>query len=331
MAISQKDISQTATGMLPWILWCILGNIDNVFASYGDRSYIYQKCLQNCQIENCTGSASIARFKENQPWFEEKLYWSCEDDCQYHCMWKTVEAFRKDNIAVPQFYGKWPFIRVFGIQEPASVVFSILNGLCHFRILTYRKVVPSTTALYYVWHIVALIGLHAWMWSTIFHTRDFPLTEKMDYFCAFSLVLANLGSLFCRILGTEKRRRITIVLLMLVIVYVQHIYYLAFIKFDYGYNMKVNIACGCVNLLGWLYWCRRHWSELPHTRKCLIVMVGMNVLLMLEVLDFPPIWWMFDAHSLWHAGTVPLGILWYSFIIDDGKYLAEKQKMKKIP
>ncbi|XP_048754690.2 post-GPI attachment to proteins factor 3-like isoform X2 [Ostrea edulis] len=325
MASIAKHISKTTIWMLPWILWWFLGNLDIVYGSYGDRSYIYQKCLRNCQFENCSKAASISRFKERQPWFEEKLQWTCEDECQHQCMWVTVEAFRKDTIDIPQFHGKWPFLRVLGIQEPASVVFSVLNGLYHLLILTYRRTVPSSTPMYYVWHVVAVIGLHAWTWSTIYHSRDFPLTEKMDYFCAFSLVLANLGSLLCRVLGTENRRRITIILLILLIIYLQHIWYLAFVKFNYGYNMKVNIAYGCVNLLGWLGWCWRNWTELHHTRKCLIVMVGMTILPLLEVLDFPPIWWTFDAHSLWHAGTIPLGILWYSFIIDDGRYLAEKK------
>lgn len=31
----------------------------------------------------------------------------------------------------------------------------------------------------------------------------------------------------------------------------------------------------------------------------------------LEVADFAPIFWVFDAHSLWHASTVPLTILLY--------------------
>nr|XP_022305826.1 post-GPI attachment to proteins factor 3-like [Crassostrea virginica] len=317
-------------GTFPWILWWwFLGHVVLVEGSRGDRSYIYQRCTDDCEYENCTRPVSLQHFRESQPWVEALLHWSCGDECQYQCMWTTVEAFRKDNIDVPQFYGKWPFVRVLGVQEPASVVFSVLNGLYHLRIFSYRAAVPSSTPMYYVWHVVAAIGIHAWTWSTIFHTRDFPLTEKMDYFCAFSLVLANLGSLFCRILGTQNQTRVGVALMLLLMFYLQHIYYLAFVKFDYGYNMKVNIAVGFVNLVGWLFWCRRHWTQLPHTRKCLAVMVGMNLLLLLEVLDFPPLGWTFDAHSLWHAGTVPLGFLWYSFIIEDGKYLAEQGKWKK--
>ncbi|CAH3022542.1 unnamed protein product, partial [Porites evermanni] len=35
--------------------------------------------------------------------------------------------------------------------------------------------------------------------------------------------------------------------------------------------------------------------------------------------DFPPILWTFDAHSLWHLGTVPLAYSWYSFLADDAR------------
>ena len=30
-----------------------------------------------------------------------------------------------------------------------------------------------------------------------------------------------------------------------------------------------------------------------------------------QLLDFPPILWILDAHSLWHFSTIPLPLLWY--------------------
>lgn len=32
---------------------------------------------------------------------------------------------------------------------------------------------------------------------------------------------------------------------------------------------------------------------------------------LLELLDFPPLFWVLDAHALWHISTVPLNILFY--------------------
>ena len=35
----------------------------------------------------------------------------------------------------------------------------------------------------------------------------------------------------------------------------------------------------------------------------------------LELLDFPPIYWIIDSHAIWHFATVPLPLLWYATII----------------
>lgn len=47
---------------------------------------------------------------------------------------------------------KWPFIRFFGIQEPASVIFSIWNFYEHAKYyLKFKKEVRSTAPLFFVW------------------------------------------------------------------------------------------------------------------------------------------------------------------------------------
>jgi hypothetical protein len=57
---------------------------------------------------------------------------------------------------------------------------------------------------------------------------------------------------------------------------------------------------------------------------------------LLELFDFPPILGIFDAHSLWHAATAPLGIVWYRFweIVEDEELLlgekAEEQFDDKV-
>ncbi|CAN6856733.1 unnamed protein product [Brassica oleracea] len=42
--------------------------------------------------------------------------------------------------------------------------------------------------------------------------------------------------------------------------------------------------------------------------------------MLLEIYDFPPYEGYFDAHSIWHLATVPLTILWWSFIRDDAEF-----------
>ncbi|OWF35639.1 post-GPI attachment to proteins factor 3-like [Mizuhopecten yessoensis] len=304
------------------VLWLV--KLTN--ASYGDRSYVFQRCTYACMQHNCTDTQALEHFSASQPWHQRTLRWTCEDECNYICMWTTVDAFQKDGIGTPHFHGKWPFIRLFGIQEPASVLFSILNGLFHLRILTYRRLVSPSVPMYYVWQCVAVISMHTWFWSTIFHTRDTPVTEMMDYFSAFSLVLSNLFCLCCRVLGTDRPLRPAICGAVLLGMFLQHTYYLSMVKFDYGYNMIVNVTVGGVNMVGWLIWCCYHRHR--YVWQCATVVLGLNVLLALELGEFPPLFWVFDAHSLWHASTFPLCYLWYSFIIDDGLYLMNLQKDK---
>ncbi|RUS71230.1 hypothetical protein EGW08_021011 [Elysia chlorotica] len=301
----------------------------SVYASNGDRSYIFSKCFQRCKQINCTKPEV---FSQRQPFHMKLLRWTCEDECKYDCMWTTVEAYNQDGSSVPQFYGKWPFVRYAGIQEPASMVFSLLNALCHLAILVYRSKVSKSTQMYYVWHGMALVGVITWSCAMIFHTRDTPLTEKLDYFSAFALVLYNIFTLVCRVVGTDMVYTIALSASALVGLYFYHIYYLAFVHFDYGYNMIMNVSAGFVNALGWIAWCLYNRRHRPYVWKCVTVLLGLLAFLSLELFDFPPICWTFDAHSLWHAGTVPMTLLWYSFVIDDALYKTDsgEEDVKKL-
>ena len=49
----------------------------------------------------------------------------------------------------------------------------------------------------------------------------------------------------------------------------------------------------------------------------------------LEILDFPPLGGLLDAHALWHAAAVPLGYLWYSFLADDAACLARREQGRR--
>lgn len=76
-------------------------------------------------------------------WDLRLFQWSCKDNCKYECMWKTVDGFLEYEKFVPQFYGKWPFIRMFGIQEPASTLFSIFNLVIHYKYISHFRIRPN--------------------------------------------------------------------------------------------------------------------------------------------------------------------------------------------
>lgn len=160
-------------------------------------------------------------------------------------------------------------MRLFGIQEPASALFSLLNLIATY--LAWAKYARSTAKYAakkcgwlilpgqfkssdpYYSHVTAnaFLSMNAWLWSMIFHSHDTYFTEKMDYFSAYFVILSSLYLILVKTADEKLRmmrrgRRILHISIFIPLLsfYIYHVYYLAFVNFDYGYNMKVNLATG---------------------------------------------------------------------------------------
>ncbi|XP_028559025.2 GPI-specific phospholipase A2-like PGAP3 isoform X3 [Podarcis muralis] len=158
-------------------------------ASRGDREPVYRECLTHCERRNCSGPG-LRHFRSHQPLYMSLTGWTCRDECKYECMWLTVGLYVQEGYKVPQFHGKWPFSRFLFFQEPASAFASFLNGLANLVMLNrYKAAVPRSSPMYHTCIAFAWVSLNAWFWSTVFHTRETNLTEKMDYFCASAVIL----------------------------------------------------------------------------------------------------------------------------------------------
>ncbi|XP_043249531.1 post-GPI attachment to proteins factor 3 [Colletes gigas] len=305
---------------LKWIFFLVLQTIfiANTTGSVGDRSQFYNLCLAKCQDSNCESDED---FKAKPSILLRLLLWSCKEDCSYGCSWETVNYFISHGLHVPQFHGKWPFIRFFGCQEPASVIFSILNLYAHVTMYwKFKKKLRSTDPMFYIWTYFSMICIHGWFWSSVFHARDTPFTEAMDYSCAFIMVLTLFYCMLLRITYNSNKMLAVITCGYFSTLYT-HLSHLWSGYINYDYNMKFNVAIGFLTFVITMIW----WH---HNRKKLsyIHLIGwFNVLTVLvtvlEVADFAPIFWIFDAHSLWHASTAPLTILLYRFMMADCAYL----------
>lgn len=295
-----------------------------VEASRGDNSNEYRGCYHVCHFNNCSSGRDIENFEASQTVSEKLLLWTCDDECKYYCMWRSAKIIMNRGEPVPQYFGKWPFFRLWGLQEPASVVFSFLNLLAHaVNIIDFRKNVPSSAPLSQFWQFYGAVCINAWIWSIVFHARDTPWTEMMDYFCAFSMVLLSLFGLLIRMCGRERWRQKEILGLSCIGFFCYHIWYLTTRSFDYGYNMKVNIIVGVLNGFGWLVWACTRWTHRKYIKWCMCTMLWVGASMTLELGDFPPLFWMFDAHALWHFSTAVLPFFWYRFLIGDCLYLLE--------
>ncbi|XP_071498993.1 post-GPI attachment to proteins factor 3-like [Diadema antillarum] len=308
-----------------------------VQGSVGDRLPVYKNTVRSCLNLECGSSAKLEEFSRNRQLYLSLLGWDCQSECQYKSMWKTVEHLNRDEKPIPQFHGKWPFIRVFGIQEPASTVFSIGNGLAQVYFLRQlRRTVPHTVPMYYPGHFQCLVAINAWIWSTAFHARDLAWTEKLDYYCAYSIVLCSLVTSLVRVLAVRNdsldKRIIAGIAIVIGYVYCKHVYYLHYVHFDYAYNMRMNITTAILSFIVWVLWSLWNIRRQPYLWKAIVCVVTINLCILLEVLDFPPVWWTFDAHSIWHASTIPITFLWTSFFMDDCLYLhnAREKLLKSV-
>lgn len=169
---------------------------------------------------------------------------------------------------------------------------------------------------FYVW--LAYVGIASWTFSSIFHTRDFRITEELDYFAAGANVLYGLYYTPIRVFRLDRRtpRRRSVLriwTLICITMYVCHVAYLKLVKWDYTYNMAANVAAGIIQNLLWTWFsfnrykeARRMWAIWPS-----FVVAWLIFAMSMELFDFPPWLGSIDAHSLWHLFTIAPTILWY--------------------
>ncbi|KAJ3187707.1 hypothetical protein HDU85_006100 [Gaertneriomyces sp. JEL0708] len=310
----------TAIGLL-----LISSVIQLVAASSGDRDSIYincaHKCRRSCLTENPDPSLLPTKL-------ERLLFWDCPQNCQYNCMHWATSLYKANHEPVLQYYGKWPFIRLWGMQEPASVLFSLGNLWMHWNgYRALRKAIPRWFENRAIYRLNALLGVNTWLWSAVFHTRDFPLTEKLDYFSAMGGILFGLYLAIVRVFQLRSGSVRTALGALAAMFFAGHVAYLSLWKFDYRYNMMAGVAVGMLGNLCWVGWGLAEWKR-GYTWKILLSVILISTAMSLELLDFPPLWGVLDAHALWHAATIPLVKLWYSFVLDDIRWEVRKGKGK---
>jgi hypothetical protein len=157
---------------------CLLLFTTGTLASSGDRSNEFQRCLQQCARQSCTADGRPLRAL---PLALRLTLWTCTDDCKYVCMHTLTDLAAESGVRAQQYYGKWPFWRYAGMQEPAAVAFSLANLLMHVLGLDWlRRGVHPTHPMRHFYITWAYISVNAWIWSAVFHTRgasifsDFP-------------------------------------------------------------------------------------------------------------------------------------------------------------
>jgi len=155
-------------------------------------------------------------------------------------MWENVQLRERNREPVVKYYGKWPFLRVYGTQEFLSTVFSLANMLPHiYYLYALPKQVDAKNYMRFPMKIFSLVGINTWLWSTVFHARDVLITERLDYFSASFGIMFHIAVSICRLFHLRSIRHQLYCFIPCVVLFLVHVSYLQFVHFDYGWNMMV--------------------------------------------------------------------------------------------
>ncbi|XP_056691948.1 uncharacterized protein [Spinacia oleracea] len=138
-----------------------------------------QQCFQHC-IFTADGNISDGRWYLQEPLYLKWKQWDCHSDCRYYCMLAREEERRKLGEKPVKYHRRWPFRRVYGIQEPVS--FSALNlaiqfhgWISFFILVNYKLPLTDNRKTYYeysgLWHIYGVLAMNCWFWAPVFHIR----------------------------------------------------------------------------------------------------------------------------------------------------------------
>ena len=272
-------------------------------ASPGDDLYAFLDCLYQCEQLTCynnpyhilqreliqnthpTRRYTIEQNYYNPNWqFDAMplplhlrlLGWSCISNCDYQCQRViTMERRKHDDEETLQFHGKWPFWRIYGIQELGSAITSLGNFYVNYK-YGFLRICDRLKAplayehklLYVNILVVTIITMLAWTASTIFHIRDFKLTEHMDYYLAGATVLSQFHALVARVLALYREDRKLyrrVFAAACILAYVGHVWRLV-TDWSYTYNMRANITVGIGQNLAYcalvyLLYSKYYWLE----------------------------------------------------------------------
>lgn len=98
--------------------------------------------------------------------------------------------------------------------------------------------------------------------------------------------------------------------------------------------MTCCISCSIVTSSLYIYHLikrYRRFYRISHSDYALIklLIIG-NCSVLMELLEFTPIFWVFDSHSLFHLGTIPLPLIFSSFIVNQDIENVDLTKAKNV-
>lgn len=234
-----------------------------VKASVGDSLPEYEKCVVECESLVCSAKSPSPKFSSNSvnPIAKVLFGWDCYLDCGYKCQQLVTAERINHGEEVVQFFGKWPFVRVWGVTEIFSTLFSMGNFYVNYRNFLKLKHILRLNAknqekliIYRQFQILVLVNMFGWVCSSAFHIRDTSLTETLDYLGAGAIVMANFNAVCVRFFNLHlaiNRDRLKFFQYGLIFALSLH-YLRLYVSWDYDYNMTFNVVIGLIAAGLWI-------------------------------------------------------------------------------
>lgn len=332
--------------------------------SNGDRDSQYIDCMIPC-YHHCRSHPNFDPFIVYPV---QLITLSCPERCNYYCIEKVTQYRQEQGLPLLKYHGHWPFIRLLGIEEPASVVFSILNIAPHMNYLLRRLRLCSTSrkrgvmerssctemSFWLPWY--ALVGCNCWIASFVYHSKKTAWATNYDLISALCILVFELFMCLRRTIWgnryigakvdvDESQIESTVrswwsytsigtLFAVMLCCCALRAHYMLRGAVSFSSHMQLCIGIVATSTVVWITWVvggvissgtngtvKQH--RLGHRWLCLSCQLGMIAASALEIFDFPPLCGLFDAHSLWHLATVPLGFMWYSFWESDNQRSVE--------
>lgn len=220
-------------------------------------------------------------------------------ECRYRCMRMVCS---RQSCSTIKFYGKWNFVRILGMQEPAAVLFSLGNAAACYLALFRSKGHSRELA------VLGGFCIQSWVSAAVFHVADTKTTEAIDYFSALWFCLLFFYYSLTRAFSCRGVKGI--LRLGLLGFYIFHCRQML-LFFDYGRHVLVSsVFMAGANLLWLLRWVREGRPEALRPVPSILVLTAISVFLF-QARDFPPMLEIFDSHALWHLSTIPITWMWF--------------------
>jgi hypothetical protein len=97
-------------------------------------------------------------------------------------------------------------------------------------------------------------------------------------------------------------------------------------KYHFQHNMAVMVGAAVFHwclMLRWAFFGKREGKR-PGRKYLAACCLVWSACALAELMDFPPVYGLLDAHALWHCGTPATVWLWYQFARRDAGLAAPK-------